>query len=83
MSPIITVQVKPDSGDGTRDALATIARELGVTILPMHPGTDDSTLRTYFTVDVTNAASAERVVARLRESPAIAAAYVKPPEALP
>ena len=83
LSPTITVQLKPELTSGEREALTTLTRELGVSLRAMHPDTDDSVLRTYFTVDVTNAASAERVVARLRESPAIAAAYVKPPEAMP
>jgi hypothetical protein len=93
----ITVQVTPDLARATLrgppageqpaldalDALHELARELGVAFRPMHPDTDDATLRAYFTVDVPNGASAERVAARLRDSPVIAAAYVKPPDAMP
>ena len=84
----ITVQVQPEvAGDDTRRAgqgeLRSLARELGIAFHPMHPDTEDPTLRRYFTVDVPNAASAEEVAARLRDSPAIAAAYVKPPDAMP
>ena len=83
MPTSITVQVKPETTRRGASALDDLARELGIAFQPMHPDTDDSTLRTYFTVDVPNAASAERVAARLRDSPAIAAAYVKPPDAMP
>jgi hypothetical protein len=80
----VTVQVKPELAlPRGAPALDALAGELGVTFRAMHPDTDDPTLRTYFTVDVPNAASAERVAARLRDSPAIAAAYVKPPDAMP
>jgi hypothetical protein len=83
MATTITVQVTADAADDGAAALDHLARELGVAIRPLHPGTDDSALRTYFTVEVPNAASAERVAARLRDSPAVAAAYVKPPDAMP
>jgi hypothetical protein len=87
----ITVQVTPETASAIRDAspgtehpeLQSLSRELGIAFHAMHPGTDDPTLRTYFTVDVQNAALAERVAQRLRDSPAIAAAYVKPPDAMP
>lgn len=83
MATSITVQVIPGMARGDAPALDDLARELGIVFRPMHPDTEDSTLRTYFTVDAPNAASAERVAARLRDSPAIAAAYVKPPDAMP
>lgn len=83
MTTSITVQVNPDVTRDDASALDRLARELGIAFRPLHPDTDDSTLRTYFTVDVPSPASADRVAARLRDSPAIAAAYVKPPDAMP
>ena len=63
--------------------LRELADELGVGFRALHPGTDDPTLGRFFTVEVPDAAEAQRVVARLLTSPAIAAAYVKPPDELP
>ena len=83
MSTSITVQLNPEVETSRTRVIASLERELGVSIRPMHPGTDDATLGSYFTVDVPNSTSAEEVAARLRDSPAIAAAYVKPPDAMP
>ena len=86
MAPSVTVQLKPEvasRGGASRTAIDALAHELGVSLRVMHPNTDDSTLRTYFTVDVPDGTSAEHVAARLRDSPAVAAAYVKPPDAMP
>jgi len=63
--------------------LRELAAELRVTVRALHPGIQDPSLRRFFTVEVPDAAEAQRVIARLLRSPAIAAAYVKPPEALP
>jgi hypothetical protein len=50
---------------------------------PIHPGTEDPELTRYFTVEAPDQATAERVMARLRQSKAVEAAYVKPPDAMP
>ncbi len=73
----ITVQVAPD----LVGAFEAAAGALGVTPRPLHPGAEDPRLRSYYVVDVPDGATAERVVARLRQSPAVAAAYIKPPDA--
>ena len=86
MAPSVTVQLKPEVASGgaaARTALDALVHELGVSLRVMHADTDDSTLSTYFTVDVPDGMSAEHVAARLRDSPAVAAAYVKPAEAMP
>jgi hypothetical protein len=57
-------------------------REHGVTLMPMHPGVDDSTLASYFTADVDDD-QVETVLDALRSSAAIEAAYVKPADELP
>jgi hypothetical protein len=64
-------------------AVTTIANELGITLRPVHPGTQDADLRSYFAADVQDAAAAEQAAARLRANPAVTAAYVKPPDAMP
>jgi hypothetical protein len=89
---VITVQTTAppptpvmDGGVATSEppGLRELADELGVDFRALHPGTRDLSLGRFFTVEVADAAEAQRVVARLRASPAIAAAYVKPPDELP
>jgi hypothetical protein len=60
--------------------LLHLVRELSVDLVPLHPGTDDPQLATYFTVDVADAARAQEVAERLQQSDAVVAAYVKPPD---
>ena len=55
----------------------------GLTLEPMHRDTDDPTLQSYFVVEVPDHATAQRVMARLRQLEAVEAAYVKPPDELP
>ena len=63
--------------------LLKIAEELGVLLEPMHPGADDSLLAPYFMAEVPDSTTAELVIAHLRKSKAIEAAYLKPPDELP
>jgi hypothetical protein len=88
----ITVQVRPDvataltrpqASSPETQQLLSMAKELGVTLEPLHPGTRDPTLATYFHVTVPDAATAERVLARLRQSATVESAYLKPADALP
>jgi hypothetical protein len=88
----VTVQVSPDvarvlqqEAPPTAESgeLLEIVHELGVVLEPVHPGAEDPLLAPYFTVEVPDAETAERVIARLRESGAVEAAYVKPPDELP
>ena len=60
-----------------------MTQQLGVVLEPMHHGTADPDLMRYFTVDVPDQATAERVLARLPQSRAVEAAYLKPPDAMP
>lgn len=87
----ITVQVAPELARALRQAgpasgpaaeLQRVADELRVSFRPLHPGTDDLTLSSYLVVDVSDPAVVERVIARLRQNPAVKAAYVKPPDAM-
>jgi hypothetical protein len=63
--------------------LLRLGQELGIRFRPLHPGTADPRLASYFTVEVPDAVAAQRVMARLRESRAVEAAYLKPPAELP
>lgn len=88
----ITLQVRPEvaralqhraqSSAESEDLLQTAAN-LGVRLEPIHPGIEDPILMSYFTAAVADPDSVERVLDRLRQSRAIEAAYVKPPDALP
>lgn len=63
--------------------LSQVADELGVALEPMHPSAEDPLLAPYFTVEVPDPATAERVIARLQNCEAVEAAYLKPPDAMP
>jgi hypothetical protein len=65
------------------EELNRITKQLGVVLEPMHPGTADPDLIRYFTVEVPDQVTAERVIARLQQSKAVEAAYLKPPDAMP
>ena len=56
---------------------------LGVTLEPMHSGTEDPQLMSYFVVKVPDSATAQRVLTQLQQSREIEAAYVKPRDEMP
>jgi hypothetical protein len=66
----------------TRKLRAVLA-ELGLDVEPLHPGTTDPELATHFVITVPDEQSAAEVSRRLRETGAVEAAYVKPPDAAP
>ena len=76
----ITTQLSPETA---LPELRALADELGLSFRPLHPGTSDPGLGSYFIIDVPDPASAQRVLERLRRSPAVRAAYIKPPDAMP
>jgi hypothetical protein len=55
---------------------------LGVTLAPLHPGTTDPELSTYFAAQV-DAQRVEGVAERLMRVDGVDSAYVKPPAAAP
>ena len=65
------------------EELSQAAEELGVALEPMHPGAEDPHLAPYFTVEVPDYATAERVIAHLQNLEAVEAAYLKPPDEMP
>ena len=82
---VITVQLSP--GPASRAVLRDVLGPSPEAVLrPLHPGTDDPTLGSYFTVEVPDGPGAEqrvaRLLTRLRACPEIAAAYVKPPDSM-
>ncbi len=87
----VTVLVAPDVARALHhrqpaprsEEVASATRELGVAMVPIHPGIEDGELMRYFAIEVPSQPVADRVIERLRRCAAIEAAYVKPPEALP
>jgi len=55
---------------------------LGYVIAPMHPGSRDPVLRTYFAANVPDKQAADAVLTALRGLPGVEAAYTKPADEL-
>ncbi len=88
----ITVQLDPKTAreitlQGSQEEhcpeLARLLRSLSVSLVPLHPGTRDDALKSYFAIEVPASETAASVVKQLRPCRGIRAAYVKPTEALP
>lgn len=78
----IALQQRQLNTPAAQELLKT-AQELGVVLKPMHPGARDSYLAPYFTAEVPNSATAERVIKHLQNCEAVEAAYVKPADEMP
>lgn len=59
------------------------AQRLGVTLRPLRARSENSPLASGFTVEVPDRATAERVIAELRDCDAVEAAYFVPSNQLP
>jgi hypothetical protein len=88
----ITVILRPDAAAqlrapepprGVALSLLDDARALGVELHPTHPGAEDVSLQPFYQAEVNDPDAVARVLDRLRASPAVEAAYAKPPEAAP
>jgi hypothetical protein len=66
----------------TREIVKEI-KKAGGDLAPMHPGAQDEELAKYFTVEVPDDETAEKVIDRLQNCRAVEAAYLKPPASLP
>ena len=75
----ITTKLAPGSPASELRGLVTAS---GASLRPLHPGTSDPELATYFIVHVPDPAEAPRVLDRLRSHAAVTAAYIKPPDAM-
>jgi len=80
---VVRAQLQRDPLAAEPEVLLEMIKTLGLTVEPMHRNTDDPNLRSYFIVEVPDNATAQRVIDRLRQSKAVVAAYVKPPDELP
>jgi hypothetical protein len=88
----VNIEVSPEvaralhtqpSRDPASRELLRITKELGVQLEPLFPGVRDPELESHFSLEVPDPTTADRVLDRLKVSPAIRAAYVKPAEGLP
>jgi hypothetical protein len=87
----ITVQVSLSAARQLREAAppARAARAGGVLgwldhpLDPVHPGTTDPTLQTFFHIEVEDPEAASRLVEQLLRDPAVTGAYIKPPDEPP
>jgi hypothetical protein len=87
----VIIQVRPDTAQqldqqrqkSASNAVLQAAEELGVVLAPVHSGTADLGLASYFVADVPDQATAERLISRLQQSGAIESVYLKPPDAMP
>ena len=75
----ITVQLAPELTEARE--IARLGDDLGVSFRALHPDSDDPALASYFAVEVPDPGAARDIVSRLRHSPAVRAAYIKPPDA--
>ena len=74
-------QLRPPTKES--EALQRTVEANGLTLKPIHPGTKDPNLQTYFMVEVQDPEKAQELVDRLQKLSGIEAAYVKPPDELP
>ena len=73
-----TSAVKPE----TRELIDTAA-EFGAQLEPLHPGQTHPLLMPYFTAEVPDRETAEKLIDRLSQNKSVAAAYLKPDDELP
>lgn len=88
----LVVQLSPSAaadlaaGEPKTSAAQAVSRAVqsaGGTVSPMHPGTADPALASYFSVDLSGGESAADLAEKLNRLPSVEAAYVKPEDALP
>lgn len=70
-------------GASPPEELRRIVRSAGESIRPLHAGSADASLASYFVIDVRDAAHVGTLIPLLLQSPLVDAAYAKPPDALP
>jgi hypothetical protein len=65
------------------DQINKTARDLNIYLRPLHPGVQDAELSRYFVVEANTSEEGERIALKLRELPAVEAAYIKPDTEIP
>jgi hypothetical protein len=59
------------------------AAELGVRLMPVHPGRPHPALAVFFMIEIKDRDAGERIVRRLRPLEAVEAAYIRPDDETP
>jgi hypothetical protein len=70
-------------GKPETEQLLKAATELGVSLMPVHPGQTHPLLAPYFTVEAKDKKTAEQIINRLQRLDAVEAAYLQPESKLP
>jgi len=65
------------------EELARVTEELEVVLEPIHPGAEDPSLASYYTLEVPDSVTAEQVISRLQNCEGVEAAYLKPLDEAP
>lgn len=88
----ITTQVRGDvsralqrrqAPTAASEELARVANELDAVLEPIHPGAEDPSLASYFTLEVPDSVTAEQAISRLQNCEGVEAAYLKPSDETP
>ena len=83
----VMIQMSPHVGQDERaqpSQLVELRRMLkGYRVEPLHPGSTDPALSSYYRVHVPDAQSASKVIEAVRALPSVTAAYVKPEDEPP
>jgi hypothetical protein len=79
----VTLQLTPAAAQRvraphSRSTTNAVLPWLKHSLQPVHPTTQDTTLATFFTVEVDDASQASKLVERLLKDPSVEGAYIKP-----
>jgi hypothetical protein len=69
--------------DADVQTLLHLVQQAGFALSPMHPGSFDPALQSYYIVDAPDTAQNRDAIERIRACAGVEAAYVKPPDAQP
>jgi hypothetical protein len=83
LSPEVTDEIHRSVRGKKSKELKDLEENLGVNLVPIHPGSQDPQLATHFIVEVPDEKSAEELKARLLSSKGVVGAYIKPRDELP
>jgi hypothetical protein len=74
----LALHAKAPATESSSD-LVKRARDLGLSLRPVHPNTSDPTLQPYFQVQVDDPEFVDHVLSELRSADAVKAAFTHPP----
>jgi hypothetical protein len=77
-SPAVAAQFAQAAAGEQHISIERLLHTYGAVLMPLHPGSDDSSLKRYFRIQMSNPEDAEKLVERLRKLPGTEAAYIKP-----